>query len=146
MGFTRSSHQASVRLANLLPVCKDLRVRVSDDCIEKWQPGLDRLLKVHPIIDLMIPRFADVYGPGPFKSFTLIKWPLRSREGRQPLKPDKYTYKAITLTNCDKVWLILKVFLNMASSLTNVNLRAIEIVISSYRHLKKRKWCLKSKG
>uniref|UniRef100_A0A8C9YGA1 PiggyBac transposable element-derived protein domain-containing protein n=1 Tax=Sander lucioperca TaxID=283035 RepID=A0A8C9YGA1_SANLU len=73
----------------------------NDEYVERGQPGYDRLFKVRPIIDLIIPRFSDVYGPRKQLSLDEMTIAFKGKSTLKmynPNKPDKYGYTAFVLS------------------------------------------------
>uniref|UniRef100_A0A8D0A9A2 PiggyBac transposable element-derived protein domain-containing protein n=1 Tax=Sander lucioperca TaxID=283035 RepID=A0A8D0A9A2_SANLU len=73
----------------------------NDEYVERGQPGYDRLFKVCPIIDLIIPRFSAVYGPRKQLSLDEMTIAFKGKSTLKmynPNKPDKYGYKAFVLS------------------------------------------------
>ncbi|KAL2102438.1 hypothetical protein ACEWY4_001606 [Coilia grayii] len=69
--------------------------------IGRGQPGHDRLFKVRPIIDLIIPCFSNVYGPRKELSLDEMTIAFKGRSTLKlynPNKPDKYGYKVFVLS------------------------------------------------
>uniref|UniRef100_A0A8P4JXH0 PiggyBac transposable element-derived protein domain-containing protein n=1 Tax=Dicentrarchus labrax TaxID=13489 RepID=A0A8P4JXH0_DICLA len=73
----------------------------NEEYVERGQPGYDRLFKVRPIIDLIIPRFSAVYGPRKQLSLDEMTIAFKGKctlKMYNPNKPDKYGYKAFVLS------------------------------------------------
>nr|XP_055037155.1 piggyBac transposable element-derived protein 4-like [Misgurnus anguillicaudatus] len=73
----------------------------NEDCVERGQPGYDRLFKIRPIINLVIPRFSAVYGPSKQLSLDEMTIAFKGKSTLKmynPNKPDKYGYKVFVLS------------------------------------------------
>ncbi|XP_063041039.1 piggyBac transposable element-derived protein 4-like [Engraulis encrasicolus] len=73
----------------------------NDNYIERGQPGYDRIFKVRPIIDIVIPKFSAVYGPRKQLSLDEMTIAFKGRSTLKlynPNKPDKYGYKVFVLS------------------------------------------------
>lgn len=73
----------------------------NNDYVRPGEPGHDKLFKVRPIMDLIIPKFAAVYSP--LKELSLDEMTIAFK-GRStlkyysPNKPDKYGYRVYALS------------------------------------------------
>lgn len=73
-----------------------LHVANYDEHVERGKPGHDRLFKVYPVLDLIIP----VYGPRKELSLDEMTVAFKGRSTLKqyyPKNPDKYGYKAFVL-------------------------------------------------
>lgn len=73
----------------------------NDEYIGMGQPGHDRLFKLRPIIDMIIPRFSQAYGPRKELSLDEMTIAFRGRSALKqynPRKPNKYGFKAFVLS------------------------------------------------
>lgn len=73
----------------------------NDEYIGKGQPGHDVLFKIRPVIDLIIPRFSEAYGPRKELSLDEMTIAFKGRSALKqynPRKPSKYGYKAFVLS------------------------------------------------
>ncbi|KAL1276603.1 hypothetical protein QQF64_036226 [Cirrhinus molitorella] len=73
----------------------------NNEYVGRGQPGHDRLFKVRPVIDLIIPQFSAVYGP--LKELSLDEMTIAFKgkstlKQYNPKKPDKYGYKVFVLS------------------------------------------------
>ena len=73
----------------------------NNEYVRSGEPGHDKLFKVRPVIEKIIPRFAEVYSP--LKELSLDEMTIAFK-GRStlkcynPKKPDKYGYRAYVLS------------------------------------------------
>ena len=73
----------------------------NDDHVPRGQDGHDRLFKIRPLIDLLVPKFGQLFCPG--KELALDEMSIAFK-GRNILKhynknkPDKWGYKAYVLS------------------------------------------------
>lgn len=73
----------------------------NNDYVRRGEPGHDKLFKVRPIIEMIIPKFAAVYSP--LKELSLDEMTIAFK-GRStlkmysPNKPDKYGYRVYALS------------------------------------------------
>ncbi|XP_063077170.1 piggyBac transposable element-derived protein 4-like [Engraulis encrasicolus] len=73
----------------------------NEEYVGVGQPGHDRLFKLRPIIDLIVPRFAEVYGPSKQLSLDEMTIAFKGKSVLKmynPRKPDKYGYKVFVLS------------------------------------------------
>ncbi|KAM9323010.1 uncharacterized protein KZ484_021087 [Pholidichthys leucotaenia] len=73
----------------------------NENSVAWGEPGHDRLFKIRPIIDCIVPRFAAVYAPGKELSLDEMMIPFKGRSTLKlynPQKTDKYGYKAVVLS------------------------------------------------
>ncbi|XP_014669491.1 PREDICTED: LOW QUALITY PROTEIN: piggyBac transposable element-derived protein 4-like [Priapulus caudatus] len=73
----------------------------NDDRISRGEPGHDRLFKIRPIIEEIVPRFKAMYSPRKELSLDEITVAFKERSTLKqynPRKLDKYGYKAFVLS------------------------------------------------
>uniref|UniRef100_A0A8C1XPE6 PiggyBac transposable element-derived protein domain-containing protein n=1 Tax=Cyprinus carpio TaxID=7962 RepID=A0A8C1XPE6_CYPCA len=73
----------------------------NEECVDRGQPGYDRLFKIRPIINLVIPRFSAMYGPSKQLSLDEMTIAFKGKSTLKmynPNKPDKYGYKVFVLS------------------------------------------------
>ncbi|KAM4583571.1 piggyBac transposable element-derived protein 4-like [Odontesthes bonariensis] len=73
----------------------------NSEYVGRGQPGHDRLFKVRPVLDIILPRFSALYGP--FKELSLDEMTIAFKgkstlKMYNPNKPDKYGYKVFVLS------------------------------------------------
>uniref|UniRef100_A0A8C1TF10 PiggyBac transposable element-derived protein domain-containing protein n=1 Tax=Cyprinus carpio TaxID=7962 RepID=A0A8C1TF10_CYPCA len=81
----------------------------NSDYVGRGQPGHDRLFKVRPVIDLIIPLFSAVYGP--LKELSLDEMTIAFKgkstlKQYNPKKPDKYGYKVYVLSEASSGYVL----------------------------------------
>ncbi|KAM4544857.1 piggyBac transposable element-derived protein 4-like [Odontesthes bonariensis] len=69
--------------------------------IGRGQPGHDRLFKIRPVINLIVPQYSKVYGPSKHLSLDEMTIAFKGRsilKMYNPNKPDKYGYKVFVVS------------------------------------------------
>ena len=81
----------------------------NDDYVPKSQDGLNRLFKIRPLIDLLVPKFGQLFYPG--KELALDGMTIAFK-GRNIMKhcnknkPDKWGYKAYVLSESNSAYVV----------------------------------------
>ncbi|KAM9409505.1 piggyBac transposable element-derived protein 4-like [Pholidichthys leucotaenia] len=73
----------------------------NDNWVEYGQPGHDRLFKIRPVIDCVVPHFAAAYAPGKELCLDEMTVAFKGRSTFRlynPKKTDRYGYKAFVLS------------------------------------------------
>ncbi len=81
----------------------------NSEYVGRGQPGHDRLFKVRPVIDLIIPLFSAVYGS--LKELSLDEMTIAFKRKStlkqyNPKKPDKYGYKVFVLSEASSGYVL----------------------------------------
>ncbi|KAM9386212.1 small integral membrane protein 13 isoform 1-T1 [Pholidichthys leucotaenia] len=81
----------------------------NDNWVAYGEPGHDRLFKIRPVIDCVVPRFAAAYAPGKELSLDEMTIAFKGRltlKLYNPTKLDKYGYKAFVLSEASTGYVV----------------------------------------